>query len=208
MNLAFPALLIFLFILPGLFFINSYYKIESQDINFAPISQRTGLAVLFALILHFLLLLLLIYAFSNPIEPMKYIKLLSEASIPELTSSQLGLLTSYIITSCFIAFFTGILIRKWIINYKLDKKWKWLRFNNKWYYFFKAYDFRENEPEFVEIYAMVNTAGQCYVYRGILEEFYLDGAGNIETLIISSATRTLTGQLNMEFIGDKTADKM
>jgi len=208
MNLAFPTLLIFLLLLPGLFFINSYYKVESQDVNFAPISQRTGLAVLFSLILHFVLLWVLIYVISKPINPTIYIRLLSESNIPDLKLTQLVFLSIYIISSCFIAFFSGIVLRKLIINYKLDKKWKWLRFNNKWYYFFKAYDFRDEEPEFVEIFAMVNSANQCYVYRGILEEFYLDNKGNLDLLILSSAKRTLTGQLNTESNGDMPSNQI
>lgn len=198
MNLAFPALLIFLLLLPGLFFVASYYKIDSQDMSFAPISQRTGLAVLFALILHLIFLWVLIYLFSKPINPTTYLKLLSEASTPNLNKSQLAYLSLYLISSCFIAFFTGVILRKQIIKYKLDKKWKWLRINNKWYYFFKAYDLKDVEPEFVEIFAMVRADNQCYLYRGILVEFYLDSNGNIDTLIISSAARTLSGCLNKE----------
>ncbi len=37
-----------------------------------------------------------------------------------------------------------------------------------------------------------------YIYKGLLEDYSLNSKGEIETLILSSAARTLTGQLSTE----------
>lgn len=195
MDVAFPLIFIFIFLMPGLFFINSYYKIESLDVNFVPISQKTALAIVIAIILHFIAIFILINCFDLYINPDKYINLLSSERSQTFELAELAYFSIYIIILSITAFFLGVGIRKSITYFKLDKNWKWLRISNRWYYFFKAFDFEKEEPELVELFAMIDAAGQCYLYRGFLEEFYLDNKGNLDTLILSSVSRTLTNRL-------------
>ncbi|WP_131781181.1 hypothetical protein [Legionella gresilensis] len=166
MNLAFPALLIFLLIMPGLFFINSYYKFDYQDINFVPLGQKTALALLVALVLHALSILLLEKIILLHIDSTKFIKLIAnqDSNTININSNELIYTIIYIIILCTVGFFLGVLTRKIITYYKLDKKIKWLRLNNKWVYFFKAYDFFEEEPDLIEIFAMIETGEGCYIY--------------------------------------------
>lgn len=193
MDIALPIVFLFILFIPGLFFINSYYKIESIDVNFVPVSQKTAFAVVIAILLHFIAIFALI-KIGCSIDVNKYINLLSNKNQPfELI--ELSYFTLYLLFLSILAFFMGVGVRKLITAYKLDKYLTWLRINNKWYYFFKAFDFQKEEPVLVEIFAMVKATDQCYLYRGFLEEFYLGNNGELETLILSSVSRTLTNQL-------------
>jgi hypothetical protein len=68
MNIAFPALLIFLLILPGLVFNSSFYKIENTPLTYIPFTSKTIISSVVTIILHTLGLWILINIFHHSLD--------------------------------------------------------------------------------------------------------------------------------------------
>ena len=84
-----------------------------------------------------------------------------------------------------LSYILGKLINWIFIKLELDR-FKIFRFDNPWYYLFKGYDLENiNRNGFIVIIisAVIEIAGQGYLYRGELEDFYFDKEGNLERFI-------------------------
>ncbi|HAT1825566.1 TPA: hypothetical protein JBA24_14340 [Legionella pneumophila] len=171
-------------------------------------THKTALSLFAALIIH-LFLLPLAMCFDIAVHPEKLMEFLSNPqeditiSFPEIKG-----VVIYLLLTSSVGFLSGIALR-WLIStvFKLDKKWKWLRFNNEWFYFFKGYDYFDDTIECVEIYALVETGGESYLYYGLLKDYFFDSEGNISTIILCSAKRTLCGQFSSEIKNKKLTPK-
>jgi hypothetical protein len=129
------------------------------------------------------------------IDPKKYLNLIlfttheNEKNTFLITNREIFWTIIYLIFISLISYWAGYLARATITKYKLDKLLPWLRFDNYWYYFFKAYDFLDSEPDMVEIVASIEMSGKTYLYKGILKDFILDNQGKLDRLIITGASR-------------------
>ncbi|MGQ3888473.1 hypothetical protein ACQUW5_05505 [Legionella sp. CNM-1927-20] len=208
MNIALPTLLILLLLLPGLFFVSGYYKFEPSAINLIPFTHKTTLSLFAALVLH-LCFLALPASMGLTVNAEKLMEFLSNPQEDiSISIAETKAVIKYLLLTSMVGFLLGILLR-WLITtiFKLDKKFLGLRFNNEWFYFFKGYGYKDETIELVEIYALVETAGQSFLYYGILKDYFFDSDGNISTLIIRSAKRTLSGQFSSEITDNKLIPK-
>lgn len=195
MNIALQTFLIILIFFPGYFFTKAYFRVEETELKFLTFSNKTVVAIIASLLFHTIVLSFLIIILGCNIAPRKYLQLIlftahdtSIDAFPIRNREIFGTFL-YIIFLSFLAYFVGNFFRYLIIKFNLDKRFSWLRFDNYWYYFFKAFDFNQIEPDLLEIVATVNLGEETYLYKGILEDYTLDRYGDLDKLIISSACR-------------------
>lgn len=195
MNIAFPALIIFLLLLPGFIFHSFFYTEGNTLLDYQPFSRKTILCFIFNFSLHFLWIFF-IWLFGYTINFEVLISLLATQQNSyfhialEIISLHILSISSYFfslyIFSGLFAYWAGKLIRK----YKLDKTIKFLRIESSWYYFFEGYDCK-NKPNAVSVSATIEQGNECYLYEGILVDFFLDNKGEPERLVLASARRRL-----------------
>ncbi|MEW7279369.1 hypothetical protein ABW636_12315 [Aquimarina sp. 2201CG1-2-11] len=96
---------------------------------------------------------------------------------------------------------SGYLIKKGVRKYKLDRTFKFFRFQNSWHYILKGefFDFPRadmvlekdtvEDIEFVFIDAITEINGESFIYDGILVDYELSNEGGLETISITNAQR-------------------
>lgn len=216
MNIAFPALLIFLFILPGILLRYSYRKgfwhspvrIHSFQEEFA---QSVLIAIIIQLICIFITehllrfdicfdcLLLLLTGWPN----------LSSESVSKYIHSTVLLpyaSLGYVFITNLGAYLTGFLMHSIVRHFRLDLRYDWLRFDNKWFYMFSGesniFDIAQSDRTFViireilsenvgivYITCLVNLNNCSYLYLGIISDYFFDKSGNLDEIILSVAKR-------------------
>src|SRR5690349_20896077 len=121
MNIAFPAFLIFLGILPGFIFYLTFHNIEDTYLNYEPLTRKTIISVFTAILLHICGLPLLFFATGNKINSELILMLMSGSQGTEyimavklVGDNLLGCL-AYIALLCVFAFMLAKFFR-WIIK--------------------------------------------------------------------------------------------
>jgi len=197
MNIALPALLIFLFILPGFIFNLTFYRTENAPLNFIPLTHKAIVSSIVTLLLHSCWLLI-IYLLSYQINFELILVLISglqnesfSSSINSITPNNLFYFCIYLFSMYVSAYCIGSSFRWCIKHFKLDKRSSIFRIDSPWYYLFKGYDWKEGTPDGVQIVATVEIAKKGYLYLGWLDKFYLNNSGDIDRLVLTSAMRRL-----------------
>jgi len=85
---------------------------------------------------------------------------------------------------------------RWLITRgRLDRFDYWLapvvRFNDApWYYLLTGADFPANElPDLIKVSAIVDVAGEPYLFQGFLDDFYFNPDGELDRLVLEEASR-------------------
>ena len=207
MNIAFPALLIFLLLLPGILYRYSYargpwgwenptsIRTVSDEIAYSAI-VAVGFHVswmLAASTLGFRVDLASLFAFlSGNFGKDSVLLQPSVRAITEHRAAVLSYFLSLYASVAALGYGAHALVR-WR---QFDLRWSMLRFENDWYYRLRGevLGFGENEPSLhlpdgVYASAVVEQGTETYLYWGILEDWALDGEGDLDRLYLTVAHR-------------------
>ena len=195
MNIAFPALLIFLLVLPGLIFNFAFYKIDNTALTYIPFTNKTVISSVVTIILHAVGLLVITHVVHHSLHINALLILISgthdaeySAVITSLTSSYLLFSAVYLLVIYLIAYLCGYFLRSLIGRWEWDR-YSFFEIDSPWYYLFKGYEWQDGQSAGVRIAATLEMSGECYLYVGILEKFFLNGGGNIDRLVLTNAMR-------------------
>lgn len=197
MNIAFPTLLILLFLLPGFIFTLAFYKTD-EPLSYLPLTYKVIISLSAAFLIHMLFLWLLSkfssYNYNVP-EMLVLIagnqSTLFDSTVKSISSNEIKNIGLYLVITYLLSYMLGKLINYTFIQLKLDR-FKIFRFDNPWYYLFKGYDLEyinQNGFVIIIISAIMEVAGQGYLYRGELEDFYFDKDGGLDRLVLRNASR-------------------
>jgi len=198
MNVAFPALLVFLLLLPGFLFRNAFKRAERTTLDWKPFGQAVTASVLTAFFLNGLWYLLTLLVTRSGADFGVLLTLLlgdrsqnADAAIGKLTADPwhpfafLG--TLYVVSAAGCR-----ALRHLVTRYQLDRRdspiANLVRFNTPWYYLFTGYD-QSPRPDGVYVSAVVNFDDGSYIYSGILVEYFLNDEGQLDRLVLTSAAR-------------------
>lgn len=199
MNVALPALVVFLCLLPGFIFRSRLKRVESTSLDYSPFGRIVSEGVLWAGVLH-AVWIALCPAFGDVADLSIALKLLSSnldvhGKALNAVATQIPRIASYFVSLYAGAYVVPSVVRWLITKYRLDRydgDWSWLfRFNDApWYYLLTGADFDEDdEPDFIEATAIVNVAGEPYLFKGVLDRFYFKSDGTLDRLVLENTTR-------------------
>ncbi len=207
MNFAFPALLVFLLVLPGIILRYSYARGPwgwASPTSMRRVSEELAYGVAFALVLHALWLCLVRWlGFTPDVEAMVLLLVgdfgRDSEQLDRVVSSLAGHYTgvaAYLVSLYASAGLAGNLGHRAVRRLGLDHLTKTFRFDNYWYYMLtgEVLDFRENGAEGravdgVYVSAVVDHASGSYLYRGIVTDFTFDRDGALDTVVLTDAHR-------------------
>lgn len=199
MNIAFPALLIFLLFLPGFLLRSSFRKTEKTQLDFKPLANITVVSVLMALFLH------AVWGYCY------YLlcgKALDYQTVLTLMVGQRGELLELAVAKATVhsheifIYFSTLIVLSWFLGSAARSaiiRWRWdqhprlgtlLKFDTPWFYLFKGYGFdKGKEPDLVWVSAIADLDGGAYLYIGLLEDWFFDASGNLDRLVLSMVSR-------------------
>lgn len=212
MNVALPALIIFLLLLPGFTFRTRLKRAERTSLDYSPFGQVAAEAILWALIAHLVWLLLSYLLFGNYLDAGVLLKLLSsdptgQAKATDAVGDKFGWIAAYFVTLFFASYSIPKGARQLISKYRLDRDAYRLgsifRFHQApWYYLLTGADFEaEDEPDLIVVSAIVDVAGEAVLYTGVLDEFFVNSEGGLDRVVLQEVMRRPIGS-------DKDATKV
>lgn len=217
MNIALPALVIFVLLLPGFIARSKLKLIERTLFDYSPFGTVVMQAIGWGVFLHGIFITSIHFLTPYYLKTEIVFKLLiSDANSQNLAisfiSSQSNLIFQYFGLLLLLSFVLPLLLRHLITYYKLDSKnsrlQKFCRFNDApWYYLFSGADFNKGEePDAISISAIIEVSGVAYLYNGILEDYFLDQDGNPDRLILTSVMRRHLSKDKNNVVGSTDID--
>jgi hypothetical protein len=197
-NVAFPALLTFLLILPGFIFRGAFTRSERTQLDNRPFTSETVKSLILAILLHTLWLKLTKLITPITIDYQVFLTLFTAArgDLLELainrSAAHMPAFINYLISIYICSYLLGLIAQKFVIKFKLDRHpllSEFFRFDTPWFYLFKGFNDEGDGADFVKLAVTVQQVEATYLYYGILEDFYLTDSGNLDRIILSSVVR-------------------
>jgi hypothetical protein len=207
MNFAFPALLVFLLVLPGIVLRYSYARGPwgwASPTSLRRVSEELAYGVAFALVLHVVWLAVVRRLGYQPDVDTMFLLLVGNFGeggehldrVRSSVAGHYGGIAGYLVSLYAAAGISGNLGHRAVRRLQLDHRTKTFRFDNYWYYMLtgEVLSFRENAGEGravdgVYFSAVVDHASGSYLYRGIVSDFTFDRDGALDTIVLTDAHR-------------------
>lgn len=200
MNVALPALIVFLLLLPGFIFRARLKRVERTSLDFSPFGQIVAEALLWALLAHLTWLAISYFIFRHQFNSLVLMQLLSSAPASQADAAKdvakdFNRISVYFVTLLLASFTIPPIIRAVISTFRLDRAaarfGTVFRFHEApWYYLLTGADFsKDEEPDFIVISAIVEVAKEAILYVGVLDEFFVDAGGQLDRLVLQGVAR-------------------
>lgn len=200
MNIALPALVVFVILLPGFIARVQIKHAERTSLDYSPFGQTVSEAVVWAGLLHVIWIWLSGRLLNNHFQSTVVLELLSSSSEIQARAlraiaSDARRITVYFTSLIAFAYVVPRLARRVVIQNRWDRTSCWLspllRFSRApWYYILSGADFEPDEvPDLIIISAIVNIAGQPYLYRGVLDDYFFADDGTLDRLVLQRVHR-------------------
>lgn len=202
MNVALPALVIFALVLPGFIFRDRFKRNEKTALDYAPFGRVVAEAVIWAVVLHFIWLLMAWQLRGQVLNLEAVMGLLSSNSEDQSRAikfihQRAGSLAQYFLSLLFACLVVPTLLRKFITLSRLDRYdavlAPFVRFHDApWYYLLTGADFRKADlPDYINVSAIVNIAGTPFLFQGMLDDFFFSSDGQLDRLVLENVSRRL-----------------
>ncbi len=203
MNLALSTFLIFVFLLPGIFFRRFYFSKQFSNEYFKETIIGVFLDSLIPCLIMQSIWFYVIQIFGYKIDLAIMGCLVSKKTTPllfkNIQNNTFNILL-YHVTLLIFSSLSGYFLRKIVRQYKLDRRLNLFRFKNRWHYiltgeFFDfpgtAYDLEENQKEIDIIFidALIETNEGSIIYEGIFLNYELSGESGLDTLTLKNVRR-------------------
>lgn len=205
MNIALPALVVFVILLPGFVARARFQLVERESIDYAPFGKTVTQSVLAAIALHGIWLSGAWFVFDQSLAPTALLGMLS--SVPEMQATGIRVAAeswnreaAYFCSLLLTVYVLPPFLRKAIVKARLDISdeswrrhvWPFFRFDNaSWYYAFSppVGTRTSKAPDYVAVTAIVDVAGQATLYIGRLHQYFVDGDGKLDRMILRDVYR-------------------
>lgn len=197
MNIAFPALVVFLIILPGSIFHLAFKSTEKTVVDQTPFAATFVKWIVLAGLLH----LVWVAAAGAIGFPVDFNTLLMLLASPQRENSMVLAIESaarhfekiltYFMTLFAFAAVLGYLLKVSVVKYRLDMTpiiGPFLGSDTPWYYLFTAHN-EDFEVDGVVISAIVEIEKTGYIYTGLLKEYFCAPDGTLDRLVLEMTMR-------------------
>lgn len=203
MNIAFPALILFLIALPGVLLRYTYSRgLWRSPRSLGRATEEVVYGMTLAIFLHGLWIALSdMLGMKVDLEAVVYFMSGSYGYQQEfnknaaLIANSLYAILGYFGTLFVFSVVAGFATHGLVRSSKADRKFKWLRFKNPWYYLLTA-EITEflghgvsRQIDGVVICAIIKLDGENYLYRGLVRDFYYDRHGDLDRIILQMPHR-------------------
>lgn len=200
MNLALPALVVFVLLLPGFVARSRIKRAERLSLDYSPFGQVVSEAVAWSIVLHLLWIVLTDLIGLREVRPAVVLRLFSadlgsQGKAIEAVALEAAWVALYFGSLLVFSYLMPIGVRALIIRLRLDRVGSRfsgvLRFSGApWYYLLSGADFEAGDvPDFIVVSAIVDVAGTPYLYIGVLEDYFLNEEGGLDRLILQQVMR-------------------
>lgn len=200
MNIALPAFVVFFLLLPGFLFRSRFKRFERISVDYSPFGQVVSEGVLWSTFFHAIWLALAYLFFSQILSVSSLLGLISsnnasQAEAIKAIEQDIAWIGGYFLSLFAAAFLLPTIARAIVGRFKLDRAGArfsaWFRFHQApWYYLLTGADFKkEEEPDYISISAIVDVAGQAFLYTGVLDEFFVGEDGQLDRLVLREVMR-------------------
>ena len=200
MNFALPAVVVFALLLPGFIFRSRLKRVERTSLDYSPFGTVVAEAVFYAACLHGLWLLVAAVALDLRLDLVLLLSLLAPSPAPMEAIRRLAehpaWLEVYFATLLVAAYGLPLLWRYGVTRLRLDRWGHWMsplaRFHEApWYYLLTGADFPPEElPDYIRVTAVVDVGKGAVLYRGTLEEWFVNpDNGQLDRIVLSAASR-------------------
>jgi hypothetical protein len=204
MNIAFTTILLFIILAPGYLSRKAYNssKLSVKDSNKNIVNELTW-SIIPALTLHIVFISIIhnltsyyvdFEVLGNLIVGVKESNKIDESF--KLLGDFKYAIFFYNLILFAVSFFSGYLLRKLVRHLKIDIKWRYFRFTNKWHYIFtgECLDFpdvpdkhEEITDKIINILCRVNDENVLYI--GEFFNYYIDSKGDLEAVHLRNPIR-------------------
>jgi hypothetical protein len=200
MNLALPALVVFILLLPGFIARSRHKQAERLSLDYSPFGAVVSEAVVWALALHLLWLGLSWLLAGRVLMPLVLFQLLSsdagaQGRALQAVAADMATIGGYFASLIAFAHLGPTALRALIVRFGLDRVGspvsRLLRFHEApWYYLLSGADFAPGKrPDFIAVSAIVEVADRPMLYTGILDDYFVDRDGQLDRLILQDVMR-------------------
>lgn len=203
MNFALPAVVILVLVLPGFAFRSGLGLREGSRINYSPFGEVFFRSLVAAALLHAAVLVVTYYCVGKSVRLDILMRLMSTGATvddQQVIQRDVRWIIAYFVALYAAAVLIPVVWRFIVTRFRLDRSgwgWRaWFRFENaNWYYLLSGiYDAEGGRPDFIQIAVVVPIGNECFLYTGILEDYFTDADGQLDRLVISAAARRLIGK--------------
>lgn len=196
MNIALPAILLFVLLLPGFIARSRFKRIERTSLDYAPFGEVVASGLIWAVLLHAVWLAMAWLAAGRVLELRTLTGLMStspalqDEAIRRVQAEQWSVLT-YFSTILVVPYLVAPLGTALISRYHLDRGRlaRFFKFHDApWYYLFTAADASE-PPDMVIVSAIVDIGKRPYLFQGVLSEYFLTPDGALDRLVLENVYR-------------------
>lgn len=205
MSFAFPAVLLFLALLPGVFFWRAYSTLRWRDAvpptNYS-FEQEIVRSIFFSIILNGLWVLLFTI-FGHPINSRAILIFLTGvydrdpelASTLEAAYAHPAEIAVYFFSLLLFSVVAGLLLFDLVRRKKWDKKYRLLKFAADWYYLLSGEMIEFEQPDVqrridgVFASAVVEQGETAYLFWGIVSKFYFNKSGDLDRILLAETYR-------------------
>lgn len=211
MNIAFPALIVLLLLLPGVLLSYWYRRgfFQRSPVTLNPIRDEVGRGIVLAIFVHPAALSVL-WCFGSTLDTQALLSLLLKRTPLSNETVSEGLLLHwfvYLVGVNAAAIGVGIFLHSVVRGLHLDLRYDRLRFSNEWHYLFsgEARVFTADQSErdfasirqfidsddidFIFVSVVIEQGGGPILYWGDLTDFFFDTNGALESIVLQSAQR-------------------
>lgn len=203
MNVAFPAIFLFLLLSPGIVFHFFYQPREVRAADMSPFGKTVITVAFLSVAFNAVIMAVSVHWLGYEFQLGQMVRLLVDGRAanndPALSAlfSRLDRYPSeplfFFIATNALAFSVAASWRILVRNLQLDhpscRFYTYLRPPAPWNYLFRGTDVTESAPDAVVIAALVPLKESTYLYTGLLEDYELTEKGELDRLVLSNAAR-------------------
>lgn len=210
MNFLFTSVLVLLIVAPGLAFFRAYYS-DRFSIRYSrlTVTDQVFRSIVPAITIQAIAILIINAISTSYIVRLDVLGILLTGAKDDTTlrysfevvQSSLGQLISYHLFMVSLGAIAGWQSRRMVRNLKWDRRFTWLRFDNKWFYLLsgEVVEFTEGEAvtdfsdasliDYVMVDVLVKVEEGNMLYTGIVVDYELENDGGLKSLQIKGAKR-------------------
>ena len=203
MNVAFPAILLFLLLSPGIFFYSHYQPREVRAADMSPFGQTVIYVVFWSVVFNSLTMVIAVYWLGYHFSLGQLVRLLVDGRVasgdPGLSplfarldahpTEPLNFFLCANVMALASAFAWRVAVQKLKLDHPTFPLYMSVRGDAPWNYLFRGIDVSDSKPDAIVVAALVPLKDATLLYTGLLVDYELTDKGELDRIVVANAAR-------------------